>query len=46
MTEKKFDPHHCNNEKCPNGKMIEVMAFRGTGYCSDKCRKAKGVDPK
>lgn len=27
------------NETCPCGNKIEVMAFRGTGVCSLKCKK-------
>lgn len=26
------------------GTTIQVMAFRGTGYCSVDCKKAAGID--
>ena len=30
--------------KCPCGKKITVMAFRGTGFCSVNCKKKHGKD--
>jgi hypothetical protein len=35
----------CQNPVCPNNHFIGVMAFRGTGVCSDDCRKAIGQGP-
>lgn len=35
----------CQNQFCPNNHYIAVMAFRGTGACSDDCRKAIGQGP-
>ena len=34
----------CQNERCPNDHEIAVSIFRGTGYCSDNCKKALGLD--
>ena len=34
----------CQNPKCPNGHRIAITIFRGSGYCSDNCRKALGLD--
>jgi len=39
------DWRQCQNPGCPNGHLIAIAIFRGSGYCSDNCRKALGLDP-
>lgn len=40
----KGNNYYCQNEDCPNDYEIKVAIFRGTGYCSDNCKKALGLD--
>ena len=38
------DLDKCGNPNCPHEGRIITMAFRGSGFCCDDCRKAVGAD--
>lgn len=44
MSRWKNNKKKCQNPGCPNGHKISIAIFRGSGYCSDNCRKALGQD--
>lgn len=42
--ERKFKAAVCSNPNCMRPRQDFLMAFRDEPYCSDKCRKALGLD--